>query len=210
MLTCVASLVLQISGGKQQYENHVLRAGNTDPLSTLFCWHGFQYARVTPLGDTGFTGALDAIVGLAIHTNMSQTGSLTFGGEGDAAAEDAAEVLTHINQMTLQVRSLLLLALLLLPVLLLTFLAHLLRSVLCAFVEPAHQCSRLYADRLPECVLVPTDSRPFAASAILPIRIVVRAGSICHMVICLRQLYRTNVIIVFVFCGSSGEARLDG
>ena len=80
----------------------MLRAGNTDPLTTLFCWHGFQYVRVTPAGDTGFTGALDAIVGLAIHTNMSQTGSLTFGGEGDAAAEDAAEVLTHINQMTLQ------------------------------------------------------------------------------------------------------------
>ena len=92
----------KISGGKQQYENHVLRAGNTDPLTTLFCWHGFQYVRVTPAGDTGFTGALDAIVGLVIHTNMSQTGSLTFGGEGDAAAEDAAEVLTHINQMTLQ------------------------------------------------------------------------------------------------------------
>ena len=47
-------------------------------------------------------GTLDAIVGQAIHTNMSQVGHLTFGGEGDAAAEDAAEVLTHINQMTLQ------------------------------------------------------------------------------------------------------------
>jgi hypothetical protein len=92
----------KISGGKQQYENHVLRAGNAEPLTTLFCWHGFQYVRVTPGGQTGFTGGLDAIVGQAIHTNMTATGSLTFGGEGDAAAEAAAEVLTQINQMTLQ------------------------------------------------------------------------------------------------------------
>ena len=61
----------KISGGQQQFENHVLRAGNANPLTTLFCWHGFQYVRVTPSGDTGFTGALDAIVGLAIHTNMT-------------------------------------------------------------------------------------------------------------------------------------------
>jgi alpha-L-rhamnosidase len=32
----------------QQYENHVLRAGNADRIGTLFCWHaGFQYVRVT-------------------------------------------------------------------------------------------------------------------------------------------------------------------
>ena len=91
-----------ISGPVQQYENHILRAGNSKPLGTLFCWHGFQYVRVTPSGDTGFTGALDAIVALEIRTNMTATGSLAFGGEGDPQAEDAAEVLTHINQMTLQ------------------------------------------------------------------------------------------------------------
>jgi hypothetical protein len=61
-----------------------------------------RYVRVTPGGSTGFTGALDAIVGQAIHTNMTQVGQLTFGGEGDPGAEDAAEVLTHINEMTLQ------------------------------------------------------------------------------------------------------------
>lgn len=92
----------KISGPVQQYENHILRAGNSEPLGTLFCWHGFQYVRVTPSGDTGFTGELDAIVAVEIHTNMTATGSLTFGGEGDPAAESAAEVLTHINQMTLQ------------------------------------------------------------------------------------------------------------
>jgi hypothetical protein len=31
----------QISG-KVQTEHHVLRPGNTAPLETLFCWHGFQ------------------------------------------------------------------------------------------------------------------------------------------------------------------------
>ena len=92
----------KISGSVQQYENHILRAGNKEPLSTLFCWHGFQYVRVTPNGHTGFTGALDAIVALETHTNMTATGSLTFSGEGYSYAENAAEVLTHINEMTLQ------------------------------------------------------------------------------------------------------------
>lgn len=92
----------KISGSVQQYENHVLRAGNNAPITTLFCWHGFQYVRVTPGGNTSFTGDLDAIVALEIHTNVSETGSLTFGGGGDPAAEDAAEILTHINQMILQ------------------------------------------------------------------------------------------------------------
>jgi hypothetical protein len=31
-----------ISGGKQQYETHVLRAGNQRDIETVFCWHGFQ------------------------------------------------------------------------------------------------------------------------------------------------------------------------
>ena len=63
---------------------------------------GFQYVRVSPGGDTGFTGAIDAITGLEIHTNMSQSGILTFGGGGDPAAEHAAAVLDGINSMTLQ------------------------------------------------------------------------------------------------------------
>ena len=91
-----------ISGSTQQYENHVLRSGNTSPLRTLFCWHGFQYVLVTPTGETGFTGTLNALVALEIHTNVTATGSLRFGGEGNLAAENAAEVLRHINQMTLQ------------------------------------------------------------------------------------------------------------
>ena len=39
---------------------------------------------------------------MEIHTNLTATGTLTFGGEGNPAAEGAAEVLRHINQMTLQ------------------------------------------------------------------------------------------------------------
>lgn len=64
----------------------------------------FQYVRITPNGSTGFQGQLNDIVGLAIHTNMTQTGFLDFGGDGVAgsASEQAAEVLTGINSMTLQ------------------------------------------------------------------------------------------------------------
>jgi hypothetical protein len=92
----------KISGGQQQYENHILRAGNPTPLETLFCWHGFIYVRVTPKGNTGFKGTIDSIVGLEIHTNMTQAGHLKFGGGGDAKATAAAAVLDGINQMTLQ------------------------------------------------------------------------------------------------------------
>ncbi len=42
-----------ISGNKEQYENHILSAAYTEPLETLFCWHGFQvrsppFNRVLP------------------------------------------------------------------------------------------------------------------------------------------------------------------
>ena len=55
-------------------------------------------------GDTGFTGSLDAVVGLEIHTNMSATGSLAFGGDGVEGSTQtrAADVLNGINSMTLQ------------------------------------------------------------------------------------------------------------
>ena len=55
-----------ISGHQQQYEVHILRPGNTAPLETLFCWHGFIYVRVTPTGKTGFKGTLESIVGLKL------------------------------------------------------------------------------------------------------------------------------------------------
>ena len=95
---------------KTQCEVHTLRPGNTADLETAFCWHGFQYVRVTPAnGSTGFTGALDAIVGLEMHTNMSETGAITFGDGAAAAAavaggtsDPAADVLNGIFSMTMQ------------------------------------------------------------------------------------------------------------
>eukprot|EP00937_MAST-01D_sp_MAST-1D-sp2_P002408 g2408.t1 len=91
-----------ISGDKQQYENHVLRSGNTAPIETIFCWHGFQYALVSPAGDTAFSGQLDSIIGLEIRTNISTTGTLTFGGDGVDGSEStqAAAVLTAVDSMT--------------------------------------------------------------------------------------------------------------
>ena len=79
-----------ISGRKPQFENHVLRAGNTADLETLFCWHGFQYVRVSSTGNTGFRGGLNDIVGLAINTNLTATGALEFGGDGVGSASDKA------------------------------------------------------------------------------------------------------------------------
>ena len=79
-----APSVPAISGGQQQYQNHVLRHGNPTPLETLFCWHGFQYALVTSTGNTGFDGRIGALVGLEIRTNVSSTGALQFGGPSSA------------------------------------------------------------------------------------------------------------------------------
>ena len=55
--------------------------------------HGFQYVLVTSNG-TGFAGGLNDIVGLEIHTNVTATGSLTFGGP-------SSDVLNGIQSMTL-------------------------------------------------------------------------------------------------------------
>jgi hypothetical protein len=85
-----------ISGRREQFENHVLRAGSSQSLETLFCWHGFQYVRVSSNGTTGFAGRLHDIVGLAIHTNMTATGTLIFDDS------PAGRVLAGVNEMTLQ------------------------------------------------------------------------------------------------------------
>ena len=61
-----------------------------------FCWHGFQYVRISSAGKTGFAGGLHDIVGLEIHTNMSQTGHLEFDGS------EAGRLLAGINSITLQ------------------------------------------------------------------------------------------------------------
>lgn len=83
-----------ISGKRQQHEVHVLRNGNNNDLETLFCWHGYQYVLVTSTGNTGFKGGLHDIVGLEIHTNMTATGFLKFGGP-------SSDVLNGIQSMLL-------------------------------------------------------------------------------------------------------------
>jgi hypothetical protein len=85
-----------ISGPTPQFENHVLRAESSQSLETMFCWHGFQFVRVISNGTTGFAGRLHDIVGLAIHTNMTATGKLTFDDS------PAGQVLAGVNEMTLQ------------------------------------------------------------------------------------------------------------
>lgn len=90
------------SSGTQQVERHILRHGNEEKITTLFCWHGFQFARVSVAGNAGFKGALDSIVGQVIVTNITKTGTLSFGGGGDPAAEQAAAVLDGVNKMTEQ------------------------------------------------------------------------------------------------------------
>ena len=90
------------TSGTNQIENHILRSGNENAITTLFCWHGFQFVRVSTAGNTGFKGTLNSIVGQVIVTNMTQTGKLSFSGAGDPAADHAAAVLDGINQMTLQ------------------------------------------------------------------------------------------------------------
>ena len=48
----------------QQYENHVLVNGNTEPLTTLFCYHGFQWVRVDSANHTGFVSQLSTCLNL--------------------------------------------------------------------------------------------------------------------------------------------------
>eukprot|EP01047_Picozoa_sp_COSAG01_P010346 COSAG01_NODE_435_length_17065_cov_46.870977_14_plen_427_part_00 len=49
-------------------------------LSPLFTWHGGQYVQVTAGGGVVFSGALEALVGLVTVSNLTQTGTLEFGG----------------------------------------------------------------------------------------------------------------------------------
>lgn len=74
----------------EQKDTHIL--GSPDegpdatakgPLTPIFTWHGGQFVQVHAEGVT-FDGKLDALVGLVIHSNLTQTGHLKFEG-GDAA-----------------------------------------------------------------------------------------------------------------------------
>jgi hypothetical protein len=104
-----------ISGSIGQWQNHTLRSGNGAALETLFCWHGYQYVRVTSVGNTGFRGRLEDVVGLEIRTTLTSTGTLLFGssssgggGGGGGAGEEegpgvdrAAAMSNGLNAMIL-------------------------------------------------------------------------------------------------------------
>ena len=93
--------VPRISGRRQQFENHLLRPGNAQPLETVFCFHGFQYVRVDCFGETGFSGELSSVTALETRTNLSSTSELLFGGDDSpgSRSEQAAHVLNGINSM---------------------------------------------------------------------------------------------------------------
>jgi hypothetical protein len=82
-----------------QVDTHVLRHGNTAPLTPLFTWHGFQFMTVKAAGFT-FSGALDAIEAIELRTNLTSRGDLEFGGDSVASEHDAA-LLNAINFMTI-------------------------------------------------------------------------------------------------------------
>jgi hypothetical protein len=92
-----------IAGDQQQYENHTLRSGYTRDIETLFCWHGFQYVLIADeSGGASFTGKIGAIEALEIRTNISETGSISFGGDSssNSSSLQAARVFRGVDRMT--------------------------------------------------------------------------------------------------------------
>lgn len=59
-------------------------------LTPIFTWHGGQFVQVHAEGVT-FDGKLDALVGLVIHSNLTQTGTLKFAGGQQADALNALQ-----------------------------------------------------------------------------------------------------------------------
>ena len=86
------------AGGGAQMESHTLVHGNPDPLETVFVWHGFQYVLVTCTGNTTFSGGLDALVGIEVHTDLESVSQIEFGGDDRASATTAA-LFNQINRM---------------------------------------------------------------------------------------------------------------
>jgi len=100
--TCEGNIVPAVSGGHQAVF-HTLRANNAQPLAPIFAWHGFQYVTVVASHTSSFAGGLRALEALEIHTNVSSTGSLSFGGDGIPGSESemAAEVMQGVQGMLL-------------------------------------------------------------------------------------------------------------
>lgn len=80
---------------------HTLRENISHPLAPIFAWHGFQYVTIVAEHGTSFKGGLEALTALRIHTNVSVTGELDFGGDGIAGSEseNSAEVFNGVQKM---------------------------------------------------------------------------------------------------------------
>jgi hypothetical protein len=59
-------------------------------LTPRFTWHGGQFVQVHADG-VNFDGAKDALVGLVLHSNLTQTGELNFSGGDQADALNALQ-----------------------------------------------------------------------------------------------------------------------
>ena len=59
-------------------------------LTPLFTWHGGQFVQVHADG-VSFDGRQDALVGLVLHSNLTQTGQLEFSGGAQAEALNAVQ-----------------------------------------------------------------------------------------------------------------------
>ena len=96
--------VIMTQNGAFSYDQtvlHTLRANISHPLAPIFAWHGFQYVTVVAEHGTSFKGGLEALTALRIHTNVSVTGELDFGGDGIAGSEseNSAEVFNGVQKM---------------------------------------------------------------------------------------------------------------
>ena len=97
-----AAIETVVSGGLQQVV-HLLRENNSAPLAPVFAWHGFQYVVVVADNAASFAGELGSLHRLEMHPNVTSTGTLTFGGDGNAGSlsEDSADVLNGVQKMLL-------------------------------------------------------------------------------------------------------------
>jgi hypothetical protein len=60
-------------------------------LTPVFTWHGGQFVQVHAEQGVSFDGKLNALVGLVMHSNLTQTGELKFSGGEEAKALNALQ-----------------------------------------------------------------------------------------------------------------------
>lgn len=83
-----------------QADVHVLTAGRvTHALLPTFTWHGFQYVQVHASGNATFSGSLEDVEGLEIHTDVVSTGSVMF--DDDINSGGSGALLHDLQRMIL-------------------------------------------------------------------------------------------------------------